>query len=49
MLGKILVEQKRAGGTNLIAEVELITHEESRRAAALRSVLHLPLPVPLQF
>lgn len=38
LLGNILVEQKRMGGTNLIVEAELITREESRRAAAQAAI-----------
>ena len=38
ILGNILVEQKRMGGTNLIVDVELITREESSRAAAQAAI-----------
>ena len=38
ILGNILVEQKRMGGINQIVEVELITREESRRAAAQAAI-----------
>lgn len=38
ILGNILVEQKRMGGTNLIVDVELITREESNRAAAQAAI-----------
>jgi hypothetical protein len=38
LLGNILVEQKRMGGTNLIVEAELIIGEESRRAAAQAAI-----------
>lgn len=38
MLGKILVEQKRVGGTSLTIHADLITPEESKRAAAQAAI-----------